>query len=137
MRGMSSGSDDACEYAKRGEVTTEISTAATVGRTRGPRAPLSVALMTAGPGPRVAALLASLRDVAEEILVAVDDRADASVCADLAGVADRLAVYPYAEPVDRPLPWLCSQCRSEWTLVIDDDELPSLALIEALPSLCG
>jgi len=118
-------------------MSTEISTVASGGRTRGQRAALSVFVLTAGPGPRVAAMLETLRDVAEEILVAVDDRADDAARADLATVADRLVVYPYAEPVDRPVPWLCGQCRGEWTLLIDDDELPSLALLDALPKLCA
>jgi hypothetical protein len=118
-------------------VKTEISTSAGGGRAREQRAGLSVFVMTAGPGPRVAALLQTLRDVAEEILVAVDDRAEASTRSDLAAVADRLVLYPYAEPVDRPLPWLYEQCRGEWTLILDDDELPSLALIDALPRLCA
>jgi hypothetical protein len=92
--------------------------------------------MTAGPGPRVAALLETLRPVADEIVVALDDRADPSVGADLAAVADRIVIYPYADPVDRPMPWLFQQCRGEWALVVDDDEIPSLALIDALPALC-
>ena len=37
---------------------------------------LSVNVMTRGPGDRVAAMLALFRDVADEILVALDDRAD-------------------------------------------------------------
>lgn len=92
--------------------------------------------MTAGPGPRVAALLATLRPAVEEILVALDDRAEPSVRDDLARVADRIVYYPYREPVDRPLPWLFQQCRCKWALSIDDDEIPSLALIDALPRLC-
>src|SRR4051812_47982559 len=98
---------------------------------------VSVICLTAGPGPRVAALLASLRPVAGEILVALDDRADDSVRVDLAAVADRIVLYPYAEPVDRPLPWLFGQCRGDWALFVDDDEIPSLALIDALPRLCA
>ena len=93
--------------------------------------------MTAGPGPRVAALLATLRPAVEEILVALDDRAEQSVRDDLARVADRIVYYPYREPVDRPLPWLFEQCTCEWALSIDDDEVPSLALIDALPRLCA
>jgi len=118
-------------------MSTETSTAASGGRARGQRVALSVFVMTAGPGPRVAAMLETLRDVAEEILVAVDDRADGVTRSDLATVADRLVVFPYAEPVDRPVPWLCGQCRGEWTLLVDDDEVPSLALIDALPRLCA
>jgi hypothetical protein len=101
------------------------------------RASLSVFMMTAGPGPRVAALLGALRPAAEEILVALDDRADPAVRRDLATVADRIVLYPFAEPVDRPLPWLFDQCRCDWALALDDDEIPSLALIEALPALCA
>lgn len=92
--------------------------------------------MTAGPGARVAALLATLRPAVEEILVALDDRAEQSVRDDLARIADRIVYYPYREPVDRPLPWLFQQCRCKWALSIDDDEIPSLALIDALPWLC-
>src|ERR1700693_5892919 len=106
-------------------------------RPRRSRASLSVFMMTAGPGPRVAALLGALRPVADEILVALDDRADPSVRRDLATVADRIVLYPFAEPVDRPLPWLFDQCRRDWALALDDDEIPSLPLLEALPALCA
>jgi hypothetical protein len=106
---------------------------------REPTAPgaatLSVAVMTAGPGPRVAALLRLLRPAADEILVALDDRAGDEIVAELSQVADRVVLYPFAEPVDRPLAWLCEQCRSHWVLLIDDDEIPSAALVEALPEL--
>ena len=98
-------------------------------------AALSVNLMTRGPGHRVAALLALLRPVADEIVVALDDRADDGTAATLAAVADRLIRYPYAEPVDRPIAWLHAECRGRWVLTIDDDELPSAALLEALPRL--
>ena len=81
------------------------------------RAMLSVCCMTRGPGPRVAAILELLRPVADEIVVALDDRAETEVAAALAGVTDRLVAYPYAEPVDRPLPWLFRQCSGRWILL--------------------
>jgi hypothetical protein len=93
--------------------------------------------VTRGPGPRVAALLDTLRPAASEIVVALDDRTDPDTRADLAAVADRIFLYPYLEPVDRPLPWLFEQCGTDWALSIDDDEIPSVALIEALPRLCA
>jgi hypothetical protein len=93
--------------------------------------------MTAGPGPRVAALLGLLRPVADEVLVALDSRADPSVMADLSTVADSVVVYPFAEPVDRPLPWLFERARCEWLLTLDDDEIPGRALLDALPRLCA
>jgi hypothetical protein len=96
---------------------------------------LSVNVMTRGPGARVAAMLWLLRPVADEILVALDDRADAEVEAALGPVADTIIRYPYSEPVDRPLAWIHSQCRGEWVLTIDDDEIPARGLLDALPEL--
>jgi hypothetical protein len=98
---------------------------------------LSVNVMTRGPADRVAAMLGLFRGVADEIVVAVDDRAGEEVEAALASVADRLLRYPYEEPVDRPLAWIHAQCRGEWVLTIDDDEIPSRALLEALPGLAA
>ncbi len=92
-------------------------------------------MATAGPGARVAATLALLRGVANEIVVALDDRADAEVERAVATVADRVILYPYEEPVDRPVPWLVDECRHEWVLLLDDDQIPSAALIAELPNL--
>ena len=96
---------------------------------------LSINVMTAGPGDRVGAMLALFRPVADEILVAVDDRAGPELEAALGSVADRLIRYPYAEPVDRPLAWIHAECRGEWVLTVDDDEIPSQALLDSLPEL--
>ena len=96
---------------------------------------LSVNLMTRGPAARVAGLLRLLRPAVDEILVAVDDRSEAELVAALAPLADRVVLYPYAEPVDRPLAWLHAECSGKWVLTIDDDEIPSRALLDALPEL--
>jgi len=93
---------------------------------------LSVNVMTRGPGDRVAAMLSLFRGVADEIFVALDDRAGPEVEAALAPVADRIVRYPYAEPVDRPLAWIHSECRGDWVLTMDDDEVPSQAFLDAL-----
>ena len=71
----------------------------------------------------------------DEIFVAVDDRADTTVLGEIAGVADRVVRYPYAEPVDRPLPWLHAECRGDWVLTVDDDEIPSASLLAVLREL--
>src|SRR5919204_736207 len=99
------------------------------------RTTLSVNCMTAGPAGRVAAILSSVRQVADEIVVALDDRASSDVRDAMTAVADATLVYPYAEPVDRPVPWLHTQCRGEWVLTLDDDEVPSPDLVNALPEL--
>jgi hypothetical protein len=96
---------------------------------------LSVNVMTRGPGGRVAAMLALFRGVSDEIFVALDDRADEATEQVLAAVADRVIRYPYADPVDRPLAWIHSQCSGDWVLTVDDDEIPSRGLLDALPSL--
>jgi hypothetical protein len=96
---------------------------------------LSVNCMTRGPADRVAAMLGLFRGVADEIVVAVDDRAGPEVEAALASVATKLLRYPYEEPVDRPLAWIHARCAGEWVLTIDDDELPSRGLLDALPDL--
>ncbi|MBA3364382.1 MAG: methyltransferase, TIGR04325 family [Actinobacteria bacterium] len=93
--------------------------------------------MTRGPAPRAAALLGLLRPAVDEIVVALDERAEAEVAATVARVADKLIRYPYAEPVDRPLAWLHAECSGDWVLTIDDDEIPSRALLDALPELAG
>src|SRR5437762_3289153 len=103
----------------------------------GARTTISACLMTAGPGGRVAALLELLRPVAAELVVALDDRADPETEQAIAAVADEVVRYPYREPVDRSLSWLFSLCRGDWILNVDDDEIPGVALLEALPNLAG
>jgi hypothetical protein len=96
---------------------------------------LSVCCMTGGREPvRTAAVLELLRPVADEVLVAVDDRAEDALT-QLAAVADRLLTYPFAEPGDRPIGWLFRECRGPWILNLDDDEVASPALIAVLPGL--
>ncbi len=79
--------------------------------------------------PRLAALLALLRPVAGELVVAVDDRADARP---LARLADRLFAFPYADPPARTQQWLHEQSSGDWVFWVDGDEAPSRALLEAL-----
>jgi hypothetical protein len=96
---------------------------------------LSVNCMTRGPADRVAATLGLFRPVADEIVVAVDERAGPEVEAALGSVATKLLRYPYEEPVDRPLAWIHARCASEWVLTVDDDEIPSRGLLDALRAL--
>ena len=96
---------------------------------------LSVCCLTGGDDAGLTAAILSLyRPIAAEVVVAVDDAAEAAV-EPLAAVADRLLTYPFAEPGDRPIPWLFSLCRGPWVLNVDDDEVPSPALLAALPEL--
>ncbi len=93
---------------------------------------LSVCCLSAGPSERLAALLSLLRPVADELVVAVDDRIDLDRLDAVRELADTLVAYPFAEPVERPFGWLHSLCTGDWIFRIDDDEVPSAALLDAL-----
>jgi len=97
---------------------------------------LSVTCMTYRPAA-AAETLALLRPLADQVVVALDDRVEPGAETVLAAVADSVIRYPYAEPVERPWAWLHEQCEGEWVLTIDDDEIPSTALLDALPALTG
>jgi len=91
--------------------------------------------MTADPPGQVVAMLAGLRAVADEIVVAADSRVDPGHLAAYDGVADRVVRFEGRPPVDRPRAWLAAQCAGDWLLSVDGDEVPSRALVEALPGL--
>jgi hypothetical protein len=93
---------------------------------------LSVCCLSGGPPGRLTQLLEVLRPVADEIVVAVDDRVDPESLGRVAELADRLAAFPFAEPVERPFGWLHSLCTGDWIFRIDDDEVPSAALLDLL-----
>ncbi len=95
---------------------------------------LSVCCLSGGRPERLAALLSLLRPVADELVVAVDDRVDPDLLGPVRGLADILIVYPYADPVERAVAWIHSLCHGDWVFRIDDDEVPSLALLDALGS---
>lgn len=92
-------------------------------------ATLSVCCLTRGPTARVAAQLGLVRDVADELVVALDTSVDEELAHPLEGVADTLVRYPWADPVDRPVGWVHSLCTGDWILWLDDDEVPSAALL--------
>lgn len=103
---------------------------ADVGGVTNPGGPtLSVCCLTRGPTVRVASQLALLRDVADEIVVGLDTSVDADHARPLQDVADVVVRYPYADPVDRPVGWVHSLCTRDWILWVDDDEIPSAALV--------
>lgn len=95
---------------------------------------VTVCLMARKPAARVSAVLSSLRDVADEIVVAVDHTGDEGLPATCEELADRwFLVEP--GPLNRWIGWLHSVCSGDWILRLEDDEVPSRALIETLPEL--
>jgi hypothetical protein len=71
----------------------------------------------------------------DEIVLAVDERADPRTVPVAAEFVDMLFVVPPATHMERYLGWLHGQCSGDWILRVDDDELPSEALTVALPDL--
>ena len=100
------------------------------------RKSLSVCCLTDDQTERTATMLALLRNLSDEIVVAVDSRVPVELVGTLyGGIADRLLRYDYAPPVERPFAWIHAQCTCDWILRIDSDEVPSADLLEALPEL--
>ena len=93
---------------------------------------LSVCAATRGDSTILPAVLELLRPIATEIIVALDDRAEAAASR-LASAADSVLLFPHREPGDWIIPWLHAQCDGRWILNLDDDEVPSLRLLEELP----
>ena len=95
---------------------------------------LSICLVTADPPSRVAAILEPLRPLADEVLIAADSRVDEETLAGYAALADRLFKIEFCWP-DRHLAWLFAQCRCDWILRVDGDEVPSQAFVQGLPDM--
>lgn len=96
---------------------------------------LSVCCLTADDPALVAAALGTLRDVADEIVVAVDSRVAPQRLGPLLEVADTVVRFAYVDPPERSRPWLVSLCRHRTVLMVDGDEVPGIALVGALPGL--
>ena len=98
------------------------------------RPTISVLCPSAHPGPLVAESLSVLREAVDEIVVAADVRVEAADLAYYADVADVLVRYEHAG-ANRHWPWLAAQAKGDWIFLLDGDELPSAALVAALPEL--
>jgi hypothetical protein len=95
---------------------------------------LSVCMLTAQPAGRVRTILEPLRALADEIVLVADARADEETLAGYASIADRVLRIEF-HSLERHLAWLHAQCRSEWILRLDGDEVPSAKLVARLPEL--
>jgi glycosyltransferase involved in cell wall biosynthesis len=92
--------------------------------------------MTNDPAQRVAAVLAPLRDVADEIVVAVDSRVDQDLLGGYEEHADTLVRFPYLAPMERSLGWLHAQASGRWIFRVDGDEVVAPETAAALRELC-
>ena len=88
---------------------------------------LSVCCATADPGARVAEALRPFREVADEIVVAVDSRLDL-LGSRLRTIADMAVRFEFAPPIERAWSWLSAQMSGDWIFRLDGDEVASPAL---------
>lgn len=98
------------------------------------RPTLSVCCLTGDPGEQGAAILDLFRDIADEIVVAVDSRASPADLAAYSRVANRLLRFTFSY-FERHLSWLHAQCTGDWIFRIDGDEVPSQRLLAQLPEI--
>jgi len=99
------------------------------------RPSVSLCVATRGPAARVRAQLSLLRPHFDEIVLAVDRAGDPEVLDACAALADRRLTFEVRDNSSELTGWLLNQCSADWILRLDDDELPSAALLEALPEL--
>jgi hypothetical protein len=97
---------------------------------------LSLCLITSGRPEQVRRLLEAWRPHVDEVLLALDERGPhEEIMRAAGGLADRVAILPAMPGMERYLGWAHRQCTSDWILRVDDDELPSRGLVDALPAL--
>lgn len=94
----------------------------------------AVCCVTCASPEQVGAILEPLRPLAEQIVIAYDDRVEASHKRRYREIADRAFSLTF-EVVERHLAALHRACDSEWVLRIDTDEVPSSALVAELSAL--
>jgi hypothetical protein len=99
------------------------------------RPTLSFAITSGGSAARLRALLELVRPHVDEIVLAVDRDGDPGALETCADLADRRLSYELDGPPSRLIGWIRSLCTRDWILQLDDDEVPSAALLEALPEL--
>jgi hypothetical protein len=99
------------------------------------RVSLSVVCTERKPPGQAAAIIRLLRHVADEIVVAVEAGATAAELQAYAADADRIVHVPDEAAPTAGLAHLHSVCTCDWILRIDGDEVPSAALVDALPAL--
>ena len=99
------------------------------------RPTLSFCITTRGPADRARALLELVRPRVDEIVLAVDRKGGEETLEACADLADRRIVYELERSPVWLVGWILHQCRGDWILRLDDDEVPSAELLDALPEL--
>lgn len=96
---------------------------------------LAFTLMTRERPGRVRDLVETMRPHVDEVVVGVDDSAPAGTVAAIADLCDRVFRFPGMRQASVANAFQVLACTTDWVLRFDEDETPSHALLDALPSL--
>ena len=98
---------------------------------------LSVCTSAGPPLGRTPRILEMFRPYADEIVCAVDATIADDELGELIDLADIVvrSEFDTSSGVERKLAWLHSLCTGKWVFRVDSDEVPSVALLSALPDL--
>ena len=96
---------------------------------------LSLCMTASGPPQRVRRILEAARPTVDEIVLGVDTRGEPGTVEACADLADRLLPFESPGTGGGLIGWILEQAGGDWILRLDDDEMPSRALLEALPAL--
>jgi hypothetical protein len=80
-------------------------------------------------------ILTLLRPVADEVVLGVDSRASDRILGACGDLVDRAYAYRFETTVEQYAASLHHRCSGDWIFRIDDDEVPSAALLERLPEI--
>ncbi len=83
------------------------------------------------------ALLELVRPVVDEIVFGVDARTADRIFGSCGDLVDQAYTYEFKTTVEQYAAWLHHRCTGDWILRISDDEVPSPALLEALPEIAA
>ncbi len=86
------------------------------------------------PG-RVRDLVATVRPHVDEVVVGVDDGAPEGTVAAIADLCDRVFRFPGMRQASVANAFQVLSCTTDWVLRLDEDEVPSQALLDGLPEL--
>ncbi|MDP9134666.1 MAG: hypothetical protein M3N56_07545 [Actinomycetota bacterium] len=96
---------------------------------------LSLCMTASRDEGTVREILTLLRPVVDEVVLGVDSRASDRILGACGDLVDRAYTYRFETTVEQYSAWLYHRCGADWIFRIDDDEVPSTALLEQLPEI--
>ena len=95
---------------------------------------LTLVMLVRNPPLQVAAIARLFREVADEIIICVDSRVDQELLQPVIEVSDVL-IRVGIDTSYANSSWLVKLASREWVLIVDGDEVPSVALLDRLKHL--